>query len=66
LKKDLLDENICIWGKEIQIWMKKNSIRILEGLINFIEDLVANKINFLELILGLNLNKLKFGAEIRL
>jgi hypothetical protein len=46
--------------------MKKNSIRILEGLINFIEDLVANKINFLELILGLNLKKLKFGAEIRL
>jgi hypothetical protein len=32
-------------GKEIQIWIGKDSIRILEGLINFIEDLVARRID---------------------
>jgi hypothetical protein len=53
-------------GKEIQIWMNKNSIRILKGLINFFEDLDAKKINFLELISSVNLKKLKFRAEIRL
>jgi hypothetical protein len=46
LTKGLIGENIFIWGKEIQIWMVKDSIRILEGLINFIEDLFVRKINF--------------------
>jgi hypothetical protein len=30
--------------------MSKDLMRILEGLINFIEDLIARNINFLELI----------------
>jgi len=50
LTKDPFDENIYIWGKETQIWMSKDLMRILEGLINFIEDLIARNINFLELI----------------
>jgi hypothetical protein len=50
LTKNPFDENICIWGKEIQIWMSKDSMRILEDLINFIEDLITRKINFLESI----------------
>jgi len=33
-------------GKETQIWICKDSMRILEGLINFIEDLIARKISF--------------------
>jgi hypothetical protein len=43
LTKELFGENICIWGKEIQIWMSKDLMRILEGLANFIEDLIARK-----------------------
>jgi len=50
IEKDLFDENIFIWGKEIQIWMSKDSIRILEGLINFIEDLIPRKISFFKSI----------------
>jgi hypothetical protein len=46
LTKGPIGENIFIWGKEIQIWIGKDSIRILEGLINFIEDLIARKIIF--------------------
>jgi hypothetical protein len=30
--------NIFIWGKETQIWMGKDSIKILKGLINVIEN----------------------------
>jgi len=41
-----IGENICIWSKEIQIWMSKDSKIILKGLINFIEDLIARKIIF--------------------
>jgi len=39
-----------IWGKEIQIWINKDSMRILEGLINFIKDLIAREISFLKSI----------------
>jgi len=31
--------------KKIQIWIGKDSIRFSEGLINFIEDLIARKID---------------------
>jgi len=48
IDKRPIGDNIFIWGKEIQIWMSKVSIRILKGLINFIEDLIARKISFLE------------------
>jgi capsule polysaccharide export protein KpsC/LpsZ len=44
--KGPIDENIFIWGKEIHIWMVKDSMRILKGLIIFIEDLFVRKINF--------------------
>ena len=46
IDKGLIYENIFIWGKEIQIWIGKDLMRILKGLINFIEDLIARKINF--------------------
>ena len=45
-KKSFIGKNIFIWGKEIQIWMIKDSMRILVSLINFIENLFARKINF--------------------
>jgi hypothetical protein len=50
LTKDPFDENIFILGKEIQIWMGKDSMRILKSLINFIDDLTPRKISFLESI----------------
>jgi hypothetical protein len=50
LTKDLFSENIFVWGKEIQIWMSRESMRILEGLINFIEDLIMREISFLDSI----------------
>jgi hypothetical protein len=46
LTKGPIGENIFIWGKEIQIWRGKDLKRILEGLINFIEDLIARTIDF--------------------
>jgi hypothetical protein len=46
LTKGSVGENIFIWGKEIQIWIGKDRMRILEGVINFIEDLIARKIDF--------------------
>jgi len=46
LKKGLIGENIFIWGKEIQIWRGKDSMRVLEDLINFIEDLIVREIDF--------------------
>jgi len=53
-KKSLIGKNIFIWGKEIKIWMIKDSMRILVSLVNFIEDLFARKISFLESIWVLN------------
>jgi hypothetical protein len=47
LTKGPIGENIFIWCKEIQICIGKDSMRILEGLINFIKDLIARKIDFL-------------------
>jgi hypothetical protein len=46
LTKGPIGENIFICGKEIQIWIGKDSMRIFKGLINLIEDLIARKINF--------------------
>jgi len=46
LKKGLIGENIFIWDKEIQIWRGKDLMRILEDLINFIEDLIIREIDF--------------------
>jgi len=60
LKKGLIGENIFIWGEEIQIWIAKVSMRILEGLINLIEDLIAGKSIFW-INLGVNWNKLNYG-----
>jgi hypothetical protein len=34
LTKGPIGVNIFIWGKEIQIWMVKDAIRILKGLID--------------------------------
>jgi hypothetical protein len=31
LTKDRFSENSFIWGKEIQIWTSKDSMKILEG-----------------------------------
>ena len=45
LTKGSFGENIFIWSKEIQIWIGKDLIRILEGLFNFFEDLIARKID---------------------
>jgi hypothetical protein len=45
LTKGLFGKNIFICSKEIQIWIGKNSMRILKGLINFIKDLIARKID---------------------
>jgi hypothetical protein len=47
----LIDKRPYWWkyfylGKEIQIWIGKDLKRILEGLINFIEDLIARTIDF--------------------
>jgi uncharacterized membrane protein (DUF106 family) len=66
LTKNPFDENICIWGKEIQIWMSKDSMRISEDLINFIEDLITRKINFLESIWVLIGRNWRLGDEIGL
>jgi hypothetical protein len=52
----LIDKRYFYLGKKIQIWMSNVSIRILKGLINFIEDLIASKISFF----GVNWKKLKF------
>jgi len=57
--KGPIGENIFIWGKEIHIWMVKDSMRILKGLIIFIEDLFVRKISF-GVNLGVNWKKLKF------
>jgi len=46
LTKDLIGGNIFIWGKEMQIWRVKDSMRILEGSINFSKDLIAREIRF--------------------
>jgi hypothetical protein len=46
LTKGSIGENIFIWGKEIQIWIGKDLMRILKGLINFIEDLIVRKNSF--------------------
>jgi hypothetical protein len=45
--------------------MGKDSMRILEGLINFIEDLIARNQSF-RVNLGVNWKKLKFVTEIGL
>jgi hypothetical protein len=63
LTKGLIDENIFIWDKKIQIWIGKDSMKILEGLINLIEDLIIRKISF-GVNLGVNWNKLKSGVLI--
>jgi len=55
---------IFLFGiKKIQIWIGKDSMKILEGLINLIEDLIVRKISF-RVNLGVNWNKLKSGVLI--
>ena len=49
--------------REIQNWMFKDSIRIFQGLIEFIEGLIARKIDF-EINLGFNWKKLKSRGRI--
>jgi len=58
LTKGLFSENIFIWGKEIKIWIGKDSMIILEGLINFIAELIAL---IFEVNLGFNWKKLNSG-----
>ena len=53
-------ENIFIQGKEIQIWITKDLMLILEGLINFIEDLIAM---IFEVNLGFDQKTLEFGSQ---
>ena len=50
--------------REIQNWMFKWSIRIFQGLIEFIEGLIARKIIFL-VNLGFNWKKLKSGVKLK-
>jgi hypothetical protein len=45
LTKRPIGENIFL-GKETQIWIGKESMRILKGLIKYIDDLIARKIDF--------------------
>jgi len=44
--KNSITKKILIWEKPIQNWSFKNSIRIFQGLIEFIEDLIVRKISF--------------------
>jgi hypothetical protein len=44
--KNHITKKILIWEKTIQNWLFKNSIRIFQGLIEFIEDLIVRKIGF--------------------
>ena len=63
-EKSPTSENIFIQGKETQIWIGKDSMRILNGLINFIEDLIARKNIYLKSILGFNWRKLESGGQL--
>ena len=44
--------------------MFKDSSGIFQGLIEFIEGLIARKIDFFKVNLGFNWKKLKFGVEL--
>ena len=44
--KNHITKKILIWEKTIQNWLFKNSIRIFQGLIEFIEDLIVRKLSF--------------------
>ena len=44
--KNHITKKILIWEKTIQNWLFKNSIRIFQGLIEFIESLIVRKIGF--------------------
>jgi len=59
LKKDLIGENIFILGKEIQIWIGTNLIRILKCLINFTQDFITRKSVF-GVNMGINWKQLKY------
>jgi hypothetical protein len=42
----LLIKGNLIWQENFKIWMFKNSIGIFQGVIKFIEGLIARKIGF--------------------
>jgi len=44
--KNPITKKILIWEKTIQNWLFKNSIRIFQGLIEFIKGLIVRKISF--------------------
>ena len=44
--KNPINKKILIWEKTIQNWLFKNSIRIFQGLIEFIEGLNVRKFGF--------------------
>jgi hypothetical protein len=66
IDKRLIQWIFFIWDKEIQIWINKGPIMILEGLINFIEDLIARKIDFLKSIWVLVRRNWSLESEIEL
>jgi len=66
IDKRLIQWIFFIWDKEIQIWINKVPIMILEGLINFIEDLIAREIGFLKSIWVLIRRNWSLESEIEL
>jgi len=58
INRDPDDKRKLNLGRKIQNWMIKNSIGVFQGLIEFIESLIARKNSF-EFNLGFNWKKLK-------
>jgi len=58
-----VDKENSIWGRKIQNQMFMDSIKFMKGLIEFMEGLIAWKIDF-EVNLGFNWKKLKFWGQI--
>jgi hypothetical protein len=58
-----VDKENSIWGRKIQNQMFMDSIKFMKGLIEFMEGLIEQKIDF-EVNLGFNWKKLKFWGQI--
>ena len=58
-----VDKENAIWGRKVQNHILMDSIEFIEGLIKFIEGLIARKIGS-EVNLGFNLEKLKCWDQI--
>jgi hypothetical protein len=57
------DKENSIWGRNVQNQMFMDSIKLIECLIEFMEGLIARKVDF-EVNLGFNRKKLKFWGQI--